>query len=113
MKQYFQDDIAASGQLAPLFNGILEAQQKIIDRLDVVELRQTSHGERLTDLANAFPNTDTQGHRLYHQTMIEILQERRRMRVAIQEKTISGLVWAAMVFLGLAAWQYMKSHLEK
>lgn len=113
MKQYYQDEIIASGDLAPLFNGMLDAQQKIVDRLDLAELRLVRHDERIADIASAFPNGDTEGHRRYHQTMIEILEERRRLRVAIQEKTISGLVWALMVFIGLAAWHYIKTNLER
>lgn len=113
MKQYFQDEIIASGPLAPLFNGMLDAQQKIVDRLDIAEMRLISHDERIADIASAFPNVDTEGHRRYHQTMIEILEERRRLRVAILEKTISGLVWAVLVFVGMAAWHYIKTNLGR
>lgn len=113
LRQYYQDEITRAGELGPLLTGILDEQKKMTDKLDLHDIQLASHSERLSDLATAFPNTDTEGHRRYHQTMIEILEERRRLRVAVQEKTISGLLWAVLVFLGLAAWQYVKIHLER
>ena len=51
----------------------------------------------LKALRGAFPGGDIEGHRRAHETMIELLEERRKLRIAIQEKTISGLIWAALV----------------
>jgi len=57
-------------------------------------------------LRNAFPGGDIDGHRRAHETMIELLEERRKLRVAIQEKTISGLIWAAIVAGATAVYQH-------
>lgn len=62
--------------------------------------------------AEAFPGGDHRGHCRYHTIMIEQLEERRRLRRAVLEKSISGLVWAGMVFVGLAAWAYIKSQVS-
>jgi hypothetical protein len=51
----------------------------------------------LKSLRQAFPGGDVDGHRRAHETMIELLEERRKLRIAIQEKTISGLLWAGIV----------------
>lgn len=59
--------------------------------------------------SEAFPGGDHRGHCRYHTLMIEQLEERRRLRIAVQEKTIAGLVWALIVFAALAAWAYIKS----
>ncbi len=83
---------------------------------------EPDHGERIdglerwrTDLerrfAEAFPGGDHVGHCRYHDIMIEQVEERRRLRQAIQEKTISGLVWAAIVGIGYSVWEYTKAHL--
>lgn len=112
MKQLFQHEIANTGELAPLLNGMLDAQQKILDRVEVAEMRINGHDERIGELADAFPAGDTEGHRRYHQTMIEMLEERRRLRVAIQEKTVSGMVWVLILFLGLAIWEYIVSKVK-
>lgn len=64
------------------------------------------------NFAAAFPNGDHVGHCRYHSIMIEQIEERRRLRIAVQEKTISGLVWAAIVGIGLAAWAYVKAQVK-
>ena len=62
----------------------------------------------VSDLSHsAFPGGDIEGHRRYHASMIERTEEIRRLRRAIQEKTISGLIWALIVFLGLCVLSYI------
>lgn len=58
----------------------------------------------MTTLNKAFPSGDIDGHRRYHEAVIERNAELRRLRVAIQEKTISGLIWIAIVWMGSRAW---------
>ena len=60
----------------------------------------------------AFPGGDWAGHCRYHEIQIELLLERRTLRAAVTEKTISGLIWAALVATGLAVWQYIKTQLK-
>jgi hypothetical protein len=62
--------------------------------------------------AEAFPGGDHVGHCRYHQLMIEGIDAKKRLREAIMQKTIAGLVWGAMIGLGLAVWQYLKSLLK-
>lgn len=52
----------------------------------------------------AFPSADIEGHRRYHEAMIEDLEARKRLAQAIKEKTISGLIWAAIVAMATAGW---------
>lgn len=59
--------------------------------------------------AEAFPGGDYLGHCRYHALMIERNEELRRLRAAILEKTIAGLVWAVIVGAGIAAWHYIVS----
>ncbi len=88
-----------------VLRGILETQRDILARLQASEDAFVAH------LKDAFPASDPEGHRRYHELMIAELDERRKLRRAIQEKTISGLVWAVMVGIGIAAWKYLKSAL--
>ena len=53
----------------------------------------------------AFPAGDYDGHRRYHELMIEDIAARKRLTQAIKEKTVSGLIWAAVVFLAMGAWK--------
>lgn len=66
--------------------------------------------QTLTDAA--FPGGDIEGHRRYHELIIERNAEMRRLRIAIQEKTISGLIWAALVFVGLSVWHTIKQKIN-
>lgn len=77
-------------------------QMQTNEKLDLV-------GKKLDLVAASFPSGDFEGHRRYHETMIDMLAERRRLRVAIQEKTISGLVWAAVVGIGISVWHEVVS----
>lgn len=78
--------------------------------------RLESAERRLDDLERkfleAFPNGDFTGHCRYHEIQIEILLAKRKLIAAVQEKTISGLVWAFMVGLGIAVWQWFKGQIR-
>jgi hypothetical protein len=67
---------------------------------------------RVAAVENGFPGGDAEGHRRAHETMIEELEEKRKLRRAVQEKTISGLVWMFVVACGTALWNYAKEHIR-
>jgi hypothetical protein len=79
------------------------------ERLDQLERGQADLERRF---AEAFPGGDHVGHCRYHQLMIEGIDAKKRLREAIIQKTIAGLVWGAMIGLGLAVWQYVKALLK-
>lgn len=93
--------------LVQVITELRDGQREILDRLDDMDERHTVSEEAIRQLNKAFPGGDTEGHRRYHETMIAMLEERRRLRIAIQEKTISGLVWGGMVLVALAMWQFV------
>lgn len=57
----------------------------------------------------AFPNGDYVGHCAYHELMIDAARDRKKLIAAVQEKTISGLVWAVILFVGVSILAYLKS----
>jgi hypothetical protein len=79
------------------------------ERIDQLERWKEDMERRF---AEAFPGGDHVGHCRYHQLMIEDIDAKKRLREAIMQKTIAGLVWGAMIGLGLAVWQYLKSLLK-
>lgn len=79
------------------------------ERLDSLERRMDDVEKWQKD---AVPNGDHVGHCRYHQLMIEGIESRKRLHTAVLEKSISGLVWAGMVALGVAIWQYIKSQVR-
>lgn len=76
------------------------------ERLDSLERWREDMEKRFAD---AFPGGDHVGHCRYHRLMIEDIEARRKLRQAVMEKSVAGLVWAGLVFLGLAAWTYFKN----
>lgn len=74
---------------------------------DIHEIKKNM--KQLTD--TAFPGGDLDSHRRYHELLIENTIEKRRLRRAIQEKTISGLVWAIIAGTGLAVWHEITSRI--
>lgn len=80
-------------------------------RLFVLETKMDKLCAKMDDFSKAFPGNDLEGHCRYHATMIEILAEKRKLRIAIQEKTISGLVWGLLVFIGFSVWEYVQRRL--
>lgn len=60
-------------------------------------------------LASAFPGGDPDEHRRYHDDVMAFIQERRALWRAVREKTLTALIWAALVGGGMAVWQYIKT----
>lgn len=67
---------------------------------------------KVDQLLTAFPAGDLDGHRRYHEVQIQRLEETRRLRVAIQEKTISGLIWAGVVWVAYSAFHSVAEYIK-
>ena len=72
-------------------------------RMDIVEKWQK----------DAVPNGDHVGHSRYHQLMIDDIEARKKLRQAVLEKTVAGLVWAVIVFAGVMALSYIKGFIKQ
>lgn len=64
--------------------------------------------ELKTLLRSAFPGGDPDEHRRYHDEAIAFMRERRELWKSIRERSITGLIWAALVALGSAVWHYLQ-----
>lgn len=62
-------------------------------------------GELKKLLSSAFPGGDPDEHRRYHDEVIAWIQERRKLFASIREKTITGLLWAGLLWIGSAVWK--------
>lgn len=78
--------------------------KELMGAVDKLDDRMTDAEIAIQKLYTAFPGGDVEGHRRYHDAMIEKTAEMRRLRIAIQEKTISGLIWAFIVGAAVMAW---------
>ncbi|MEQ1771785.1 MAG: hypothetical protein ABL879_18325 [Devosia sp.] len=92
-----EQDSERIAQNSGLLHTILKKQDETLTRVSALE-------DQVTAINTGFPAGDPESHRRYHETIIEDLAERRKLRQAIQEKTISGLVWAFLLGCGTAIW---------
>lgn len=56
---------------------------------------------------SAFPEGDLEGHRRYHQLLIEEAEDRKKMRQAIITKSTVSLIWVLLCALGAAFWAWI------
>lgn len=80
-----------------------------VHRIDELERWRADLERRF---AEAFPGGDHVGHCRYHQLMIEDIDAKKKLRQAVMEKSVAGLVWAGIVGLSLAVWQYIKESIR-
>lgn len=81
---------------------LLDDEKKVSQTLNALTGAIENMNITVKNLEKAFPNGDTDGHRRTHEAMIEDMAERKRLRIAIQEKTIAGLIWFMIVGIGYA-----------
>ncbi|WP_430230466.1 hypothetical protein [Paraburkholderia tropica] len=64
---------------------------------------------RVDDLHKAFPGGDWDGHRRYHETLIERAEARAKFYNDLRAELAKKGVWALIALIGIALWQYFKS----
>lgn len=80
-----------------------------VDDLDAVN-RRIDELER--QFKEAFPHGDYAGHCRYHEIQIQMLLARRKLTAALIERTLSALIWSAMLGTGLACWHWIISQVR-
>lgn len=55
----------------------------------------------------------TEDERRWIKAAIQAQGERAELRKAVIEKTLSGLIWSAIVTMGYALWVYLKNELRR
>lgn len=59
-------------------------------------------------IKSGFPHGDPKSHRSVHEKYIEEAEERAALRKTVIERTVTGVVWAGIVFVAIAIWEYIK-----
>lgn len=73
----------------------------------------TAHREEMGKiLASGFPDGDPVKHKAIHDEELELMRSRRKMYDSIKEKTITGLIWLALIGVGTALLEYAKKTLN-
>ena len=109
MSDLWQEEVREAGgdKLVKILAEIKDAIKSVEKRLDAIERYQNELSAFAESLHKGFPNRDPDDHRRVHEVMQEKVEETRRLRVAIQEKTISALIWSGIVFIGAAVWSHL------
>ncbi len=100
-----KDQLEVINLLQNIEHGTRETTKRLERLEDRLEKHSALSKQNHDAVMAAFPANDPEGHRRFHETQILMLEEKRQLKKAIQEKTISGLVWAGIVGTASAIWQ--------
>lgn len=83
---------------------LVEKLTDMADSIHALAALPDAYEQRFEDLEamtakiiNGFPGGDTEGHRRFHDAVIQKMDADRRLKMAVTEKIISGGIWAAIV----------------
>lgn len=115
MNQNWQQDAARLGgpALAQLLSELRDGQLDVVASVEALSAKVTQHDAATTHLMTAFPAADVDGHRRYHEAVIEWRELRNKMVREALTKMVGASVLAALGWLGLAFWQAFKVTVTK
>lgn len=91
---------------------------KRIDQIDkrMDELHQMFH-QTAKDLRKAttegFPHDDPRGHREVHENYIKEAESREKLKADLLSHALKGILWAGLMFVGAALWNYFVQQVHK
>lgn len=65
----------------------------------------------IDELRRAFPNGDPDGHRRFHEAIIQKEEDKAQFYRTLRDKLVERGLWALLALLGAAVWLYVKSKL--
>lgn len=94
--------------LVALLSEISANQTKLIEAVDELRKQDTAAAATIEKLLGGFPGSDIEGHRRYHETVIEWRELRNKLvREALVKVTQAGAL-AGFGWLALAMWKAFK-----
>jgi hypothetical protein len=114
-KEYWQTEAREKVGEATVqaINGMVEGQRIFNKRLKNMEDNHRVIHSKVELLASAFPDNDFEGHKIYHQQLIEYFAWRKKFQRAIIEKTLLSLIYAGIIFLALAVYHELQTIIIK
>jgi hypothetical protein len=84
--------------------GDLESRHSATDETLAKQNAQLAdQGRKIDQLLKAFPDADVEGHRRYHEEVMQGLAERKRIRQALLVHVLKSSTWAVLLGLGAFA----------
>lgn len=99
--------------LVMILKEIRDDQRIATERIDTVEQDVAETLAKLNALIMAFPGGDMEGHRRYHESVIEWRELRNKMIRAALEKVAGAGALAGCVWIAYALWQALKMEFRK
>jgi hypothetical protein len=97
---------------APVTHG--ELDQRLSENRAFISRHLDISFQELQDLIKSgFPDGDPHKHREVHERLLRQLSDKRELWKEVREKTISGAVYSALIFIALAIWEAIKSGVLK
>lgn len=95
-----------------------EIEAAVKEAVEKNEARVKQHLDNRFDelksiMLSAFPDGDPVGHKQYHQTQIDYMNERRQLWKDIRSKSVIGLLYLGLTLIGTAVWQYLQREIVK
>lgn len=60
----------------------------------------------------AFPDGNMAGHKSAHESFIGDAADKRALFKSVREKTVTGIVYSTLIFVGLAIWEAIKRSIK-
>ncbi|WP_343666332.1 hypothetical protein [Paraburkholderia tropica] len=92
-----------------LRSDIEQRHSENVTSLGVTELKLDEVIRRVDDLHKAFPGGDPDGHRRYHESLIERAEARTKFYNELRAELAKKGLWALLALISVALWQYLKS----
>jgi hypothetical protein len=110
MSELWQQEAARIGgaALAQVLTEMRDAQRQMIVVVEGVKTRDTEDRAAIDKLLTGFPGGDFDGHRRYHEAVIEWRELRNRLVREALIKVAQGSSLAAFGWIALAIWQSFK-----
>ncbi len=84
------------------------AQEQARQEAILAEMRSGNEELRKLILAG-FPDSDPAGHRKHHEESIEFYKDMKDLAKEVRNHTVKGVIWAALILVGLSLWQFTKT----
>jgi hypothetical protein len=104
------DEIAAA--ILSIKDDLDQRHSENITRAEVTDRKVDEAIRRIDDLHKAFPGGDWEGHRRYHEVLIERIEKRTKLYDAMLEELTKKGMWALIIFIGAAVFYYIKGQLK-
>ncbi|WP_323142704.1 hypothetical protein [Massilia phyllosphaerae] len=115
MNQQWQQEAARVGgpALVQVLNELRNGQLELMANIDILTVKTAKSEAATTRLLSGFPADDVEGHRRYHESVIEWRELRNKLVREALTKMVGAGALAAIGWLVLAFWQAFKVTVTK